>query len=79
MIDWLRPDEAAAWLNVTTGRAHRLAHRYHWRKTGPHNDRRYHADDVEALVTSACREHQTRTRGYNGTHTVDPVHPRPTH
>lgn len=46
MSDWLRPDEAAAWLGISVGNLRVLAHRRKWRRQMTQGRIAYHIDDV---------------------------------
>lgn len=48
MSDWLRPDEAAAWLRTSVGNTRVLAHRLQWRRRWIGRNVEYHIDDVQA-------------------------------
>lgn len=47
MSDWLRPDEAAAWLRTSVGNIRVLAHRGRWRRQWTGSQVAYHIDDVQ--------------------------------
>lgn len=44
---WVRPDEAAVWLETSTANVHVLAHRRGWRRQGKGKTLRYALDDVD--------------------------------
>lgn len=50
MSDWLRPDEAALWLNVSLDNLRVIAHRRRWRRVYPDNSVAYHIEDVRDEV-----------------------------
>lgn len=44
---WVRPDEAAVWLETTVANVHVLAHRRGWQRQGKGKALRYALDDVD--------------------------------
>lgn len=61
-VTWLRPDEAAKWLEVSVRTVYVVAHREGWRKAGAGSTTRYALDDVgatkEARLDRRCPRHQ---------------------
>lgn len=49
-MDWLRPDEAAAWLHATPQHIWTLASRHKWRRRKEGKTVRYHPADVEQTL-----------------------------
>lgn len=50
MNDWLRTDEAAAWLGVSKSAVRVIAHRLHWRRVRIGRVSGYLVDDVATEV-----------------------------